>query len=418
VSNALLALWIALIGADRVDLSGGKGPFVVTPFLALTPIVVLSELLRRRIHGVPVSVSRAALGYAAAAAALLSVVFTSTFFSDAIGVSGARSMLLLLGIFGTFAVGLVTSDRRDAARVLARGALASLVAFAVCDVFEAFWYLGRGPEILRAGPMSIRFDALQNAGPIPRLAGLVGDGNRAGFVLVFYIAIIAMGEPRLWARRVGVGFGVLLLAATISRSATLGALATLGMTILTRRFKPSLAAMATVTVAVAAMVTLLLTNPRALDWVTGVVNSPVAGRLSSKEGSAQSHVALLGRGIDEATASLPRAAIGLGYGNAYLVLQDMFPGNRYGNFHSLYVTMFAESGILALLLVLVLMGTPLVLGGPWRALVAGSFAFNIFYQTTAEPVFWFLLAVAWLTMPTQAKAWRTLNAPAATETPR
>jgi hypothetical protein len=29
--------------------------------------------------------------------------------------------------------------------------------------------------------------------------------------------------------------------------------------------------------------------------------------------------------------------------------------------------------------------------------------FNMFYQTTSEPVFWFALALAWLTIPVVAR---------------
>jgi hypothetical protein len=147
------------------------------------------------------------------------------------------------------------------------------------------------------------------------------------------------------------------------------------------------------------MVIFLAMRPDVTQRVSAVLNSPIAGRLSTSEGSAQSHVQLLERGISEATRSVSRAFFGLGYGNSYAVLQDVFPANRYGNFHSLYVTMFAEAGIFALLLTLAAMTGPLVGGGVWRPLIAGTWAFNIFYQTTTEPIFWFVLALAWVTMP-------------------
>ena len=109
---------------------------------------------------------------------------------------------------------------------------------------------------------------------------------------------------------------------------------------------------------------------------------------------------LIGRGLKEATESLPRLAIGIGYGSAYTVLQDVFPGNRYASFHSLYVTIFAEAGIVALLCVLTMFAVPLVRGGPDRALVAGAAVFNVFYQAHTDPAFWTILVLAWLTLPT------------------
>lgn len=409
MSSALLALWIALIGADRIDLAGGHGPFILTPFLALTPIVVISEIIRRTTRGEVVTLSRRAIGYGAASAALLCVTLASAILSQQVPVSAARIMLLVGDIAGTFAVAVLCADRRDFARVLATGAMASLVMFVAFDVAEALYWIGRGPEMVRLGPMSMRFDQMQSLGPIPRLPGPVGDGNRAGFVLVAYAFFIAAGEPRVWLRRSAVALAIVLLVLPLSRSATLASVATVAIALLSRRRGPSLRLAATAALMSALVAAFFVAEPGALGKLTAVVSSPVTQRLSTTGGSAQSHVALIERGIGEGMESIPRAAIGLGYGSGYLVLQDIFPGNRYGNFHSLYVTMFAESGIFALLLTLVLMGAPLVLGGPWRPLVAGALAFNVFYQTTTEPVFWFVLAIAWLTIPAGAFSARAVD---------
>jgi O-antigen ligase len=234
---------------------------------------------------------------------------------------------------------------------------------------------------------------------LPRLAGPVNDANRGGFVLVFYLVVLSAAELRPWVRRLAIAFAVIFLALTFSRSAILAAAATLSLALLTRRqwFSPRFALAASIALVCAAL--FLLARPSTFRQIDAVLQSPAASRLSANEGSAQSHLALIQRGFAEATRSLRRSAVGLGYGDSYLVLQDVFPANRYGNFHSLYVTMFAEAGILALILTLVMMGAPLVAGGPWRAMIAGTFAFNVFYQTTTEPVFWFILACAWLTMP-------------------
>ena len=48
---ALLVGSIGLIGADRIDLFAGQGPFVLTPFLVLAPSVILLHLVRRGVHG-------------------------------------------------------------------------------------------------------------------------------------------------------------------------------------------------------------------------------------------------------------------------------------------------------------------------------------------------------------------------------
>src|ERR1035441_2328725 len=42
---------IGLIGADRIDLFAGHGPFTLTPFLVLAPLVLLIQLLRVGLRG-------------------------------------------------------------------------------------------------------------------------------------------------------------------------------------------------------------------------------------------------------------------------------------------------------------------------------------------------------------------------------
>lgn len=410
MSGALLALWIALIGADRIDLAGGHGPFIVTPFLALTPLVVIAELVRRARQHASTTLSRQAVAYATIAALLLGVVVASALLSDEVLVSGARSTLLLLQIAGTFAVAILASDRPDLPRILAIGALLSLPLFVFCDVMEALLLLGRGPELLRAVTVTLRFDDVQILGALPRPGGPVMDSNRAGFVLVCYIVFIARGIQRRWLRGTAMTLAALLLLATVSRSAGLAAIATLLVSLISRRHRASPGALALGALGVAAIVSIVFLYPRVVTPVEYIVQSKLATRISFGEESAHEHVTLLKRGLEEGSESVPRSLIGIGYGDGYRVLQDIFPGNRYGNFHSLYVTMFAEAGIVAALLAIILMVTPLVRGGPWRPLVAGAVAFNVFYQTTAEPVFWFVLAMAWLAMPPAMQSFRAVVA--------
>jgi hypothetical protein len=399
MSNLILAIWFGLIAADRIDLAGGHAALLLTPFIALTPVVVLSEMIRRERLGHPILMSRRAIGYAAVSGALVCVALVSAILAIDVSMSAGRTALLFAEILGTLMVCVLCADRDDLLPVLAAGATASLLGFVAFDVAEGLWWVGRGPEMIHLGAAALRFDGMQSIGPIPRLPGLVNDGNRAGFVLVIYAWVIARGQRRTWLRRLALVLAALLFVLPLSRSATLAALATAGMSVLSRRGAPSLRFLAASALTIALAATFLILEPGVVRKFSALSSSPVAERLSSSEGSSQGHMALIERGIGEGMSSLSRTAIGIGYGDAYAVLQDVFPGSKYGNFHSLYVTMYAEAGIVAFVLAIILMGAPLVFGGPWRPLVAGAWAFGLFYQPVSEPIFWFLLAIAWLTAP-------------------
>ena len=75
---------------------------------------------------------------------------------------------------------------------------------------------------MRFGPILVHFGALQNVGPVPRLAGPVADANRGGFVLLFFGLLISGGEPRPLLRRMALALVAVFLLLTISRSAWLG----------------------------------------------------------------------------------------------------------------------------------------------------------------------------------------------------
>lgn len=398
VSDLLFALWIALMSADRIDAAGARGAFLLTPFLVLTPFVVAVEATRAARRG-RLTLSPGGLAYAALAGALLCVVLVSSVLALDVAISAARAGLLMVQVAGTLTIAALCRDRAELASLLARGALLGLMLFALFNVGESLWWVGRGPEALRLGFLHVKFSGLQSLGPLPRLAGPVGDGNRAGFVLLCYVVFLLQGQARPALRRSALGFAFVFLLATFSRSALLGLLAAGVVALLTNRLRvPGPRWVLGGALAVASCAAVLLVSPRSATALRSAVLPTVGERFDLSRGSAQSHLTLVERGLGEATASIPRALIGTGWGNSHLLLQDVFPGNKYGSFHSLYVTTFAEAGVFALLFTLLLLGVPLLAGNPWRPVVAGAVAFNLFYQTNTEPLFWFVLALAWLTL--------------------
>ncbi len=198
--------------------------------------------------------------------------------------------------------------------------------------------------------------------------------------------------------------GIVLLLLTLSRSALLAA-ASLALIAAWSAWRGRLSpgVMLATTSGVALVTALLLSSPD-LRRQVGRALEPLGARFSLAEQSAQDHTRLLDRGMEEATASVRRAAVGAGYGESFLLLQDIFPGNRYGNFHSLFLTVMVESGVFALMLLLVLLGVPLLYDSPLRPMVAGLVGFNIFYQSLGEPTFWLVLALAWLSLRTPGPA--------------
>ena len=411
--DALLTLWVVLLGADRVNLLDGL-TFVITPFLALTPLVIASEWVRRQARRRPIEAPAKAVAYVALCAALIGVVLASVMISPDPATSASRATLLAVQVCGTILVVILAADRPDLTGFLGRAAVYGVVLFVAANVLTLATWLRLAPENWQLGTVTVDLVSFPFTGLLPRLSGTSGDPNRGGWLLLFLGNLVAVGERRPRLQRVTMITVAVLIVATLSRSAVFGAFTALVAGSLDHRrpFRVGVRSLTVFAACTAVGCTALLVSPpvrlpNLTRW------APLTERLTINEGSGKDHIILLQRGMEEATSSVPHVLLGIGYGSSYLVTQDVLPGNRHGNFHSFYVTMFGESGLFALLIALVIVGWPLVGGGPYRPLIAGAAVFNLFYQVSSEPSFWLALALGWVFARVTLTAGRALN-PAAT----
>lgn len=408
MSAWLLVLWLALIGADRVDLLAGAGGFLLTPFLVLTPLVLAGELWKTSVRGGQFALPRLTLPYLFLATCFLAVVLLSVLFGFDVPVGVRRYVLLWVELYGTAAVAVFLANHPSVQQILVRGAYWGLgVGFAFNLGQLIFWVAG---EWNSAGGVLIDLTPRVYGSFAPRLSAQALDMNRGGMLFLVYLFLLLHFATPSRLRTVFVVLGTVSLVGTLSRSVLLGVLGMALLLLIRRRgVRPSPRQMRAASVAVAALALLLLLNP----WAAGVAAEalePLGGRFSLREGSAREHLALFERGFEVAGASAKNALVGIGYGNSFTVLQDFFPGNKYGNFHSLYVTILAEAGVGALLLYLALLLVPLLVGGIYWPLIGGLVAFNLFYQTAGN-VLWMTVAFGWMNIGARGVAYPRDTAP-------
>lgn len=389
----LITLWIATLGADRIDLLGGAAPFALLPFHVLTAAVVASEWRRRLRAGDLGGINAAQGTYGVLLLALLALAAASVLRSGDLLLSTNRVILLAGTAVGASLAIWGMSDRNDLMMILARGARIGLVAALLLDVIQLLSFARILPEDVAIGPVKV-WIASHAYGIIPRLTGLGADMNGSGGALLTQTVLIALAGAQVRYRRAWIALGALLILLTLSRSS---ALAALPVVLLFPKVMPAgrgarLAFAAGALVVAAGTATLFSDNARA---TVGRALAPLAGRLDPEEGSAQVHAKLITRGISEATHDIPRTLLGIGYGASHRVLADVFPGTKYGNFHSLYVQLWVESGVLPLLLLLALLALSVQRAGTMQGLIVGFAVYNVFYQGLIQPVFWVTLAMVW-----------------------
>jgi O-Antigen ligase len=394
---------IALIGADRIDFLWGQGFFKLTPFLFFATLVVLIHILFMGLRGslqfqVPPSVRRQ-VPFLLLFALFLLLSFTSTIF----GVDPQRGLVALSGLVLVSILGFCISVRVlvDPApeKLVVRSITFALVVWLIFCVGECIsWSQGayRAQEEA-ASSIASMFAPTSTLLWLPRLSGYCLDANRAAFILVMYLVlldrfVIRSGYSRFL--RFAVTFFLLL---TVSRS---GMLCWLGYS----AFSAGLWKRVTRRVVFKAITAGLLCLALAFiywDQVSALleawqVSDMVSARFSGEEGSSTAnHVELIERGLETWSQSPHTMIAGIGFAASPRFLGDFFDDNKYGNFHSLYVSVLAELGLPAFLLFMVVLCYPLLGRRGGASCIAAIMMFNAALQSYMEPIFWVAIALMW-----------------------
>jgi hypothetical protein len=395
---------IALIGADRIDLLAGYGPFRLTPFLFLALLAVLIRLPALGLRGsvrVPTSAPvRRQIPYLAALALFLILAFASTLF----GVNPERGLVSLFDLVLVAGLGYCLSLRilADSApeKLIVRSVTLALIVWLIFCIGGCIAWSHGVMRLQEEAASSIESVFAPTASFVfaPRLSGYCLDSNRAGFILVMYLVLLdRFAAKTRYTRflRFAIGFFILL---TVSRSAMLCWFA---YYVFSAAFWRRLATpRAAFRVAAVAMVCLLVGLAYRTE-IAGLlelwqVSDIVSDRLSGEQGtSGGDHIQLIRRGLETWSSSSHTVVAGIGFAGAPRFLSDFFGDNKYGNFHSLYVSLLAELGLPAFLLFMILLGYPLIGRKGAASCIAAIAAFNIALQSYMEPIFWLALALAW-----------------------
>jgi O-Antigen ligase len=395
---------IALIGADRIDLLAGYGPFRLTPFLLLAALVVLIRLLVWGLGGnvqVPISpFFRRQVPYLAVLAMFLLLAFASTIF----GVNPERGLLSLFDLVLVAGLGYCIS-----LRVLADSAPGKLIVRSIAFALIVWLIFCIGGYIAWThGVFRLQEEAGSSFESIfaptatllwaPRLSGVCLDSNRAGFILVMYLVLLDRFAAEMrYTRflRFALGFFILI---TMSRSAMLCWFAYYLFSkefwkhLMTRRAAFRVATLTIVCLGVGLVYRTQITELLDL-WQ---VSEAVSDRFSGEQGtSGNDHIQLIQRGLETWSSSTRTMIAGIGFAGAPRVLGDFFGDNKYGNFHSLYISVLAELGLPAFLLFMVLLGYPIVARKGAAPCIAAIAVFNVALQSYMEPLFWVALALVW-----------------------
>jgi hypothetical protein len=394
---------LALIGADRVDLLLGKASFRLTPFLVCASACVFLRLsmiaMQGRLdHTISPPMHRQ-IPYLAGLAVFIFLASVATIF----GMDPQRGLMALADLILISILAYCISLRllADPApeKLILRSISFGLFVYLVFCIGESIaWKYGIIQTEEGGGSWLENTFAAKTLFWVPRLSGFTIDENRSGFILVMYMALLDRYVPKSrYKSFLRYAIAVFILLA-VSRSAMLCWFAywLFSKASWSRTNRPRIASWGA-GIAIASLLIGFAYHKEIGDALyVWDVSDIISDRLSGQEGtSGGDHIRLIKRGFDTWLSTPHTMATGIGLASAPKVLGDFFGDDKYGNFHCLYVTILAELGLPAFLVLMVLLAYPMIGRKSATASIAAIMVFNAPYQSHMEPIFWLMLALVW-----------------------
>jgi O-antigen ligase len=387
-----LALLIALIGADRIDILNGSGPFILTPFITLSSITIFLGITLSRLGSSVIPKKKTLLP--TLLSILLIFIAISVIFGDDIDLGTKRFCLLTYQIFYSMLLLNFLKQTKNFTKIIVIASYLGIIFhFLFCITELLNWSNGMFTNISFINLKS------HTIGPFsPRLSGASLDPNRGGLLLVAYSFFLIEYSVSSKLRNIFLIISTLLVLTSLSRTAISAYLLTAllifyqKMDLLTVIKKlPYLL----IVLPIVALILLFFSN---LNNSGATINYKKVfdERTSfSYDTSGGIHLDLLNRAIELTSSSPKHFLIGVGFGSSHYVLKEFFHTNKYANFHSIYLSMLVESGFFSLMLFLFISFLPLLFNKNYIPIIIGTAFFNLFYQLTLEPIFWLLIFLSW-----------------------
>jgi hypothetical protein len=405
---------IALIGADRIDLLGGRGSFRLTPFFVLASLAVLFHLViiatERRLVIVTTPPIRRQMPFLIVVVVFLFLSSISTLY----GLDPERGLrqladVVLVSLLGySLSVFILAEPARE--KLILRAISLGLILYLVFCIGECIAWssgLAYADRNATASGMEALFAPSSSLFWLPRLSGSAIDANDAGFGLVMYLVLLDAFVSK--SRYTGVLRFVIVLFVFVGLSRS-SMLCWAAYYVFSHSFWRRLTFRRTVTwlAAPAVLCSLLWVTHKdeIMDLVElWQVSDMISDRLSTGAGSSGGdHVQLIRRGLETWSSSTRTIVAGIGFGAEPKLLSDFFGDNKYGNFHCLYVTVLTDLGLPAFIVLMILLGYPMIRNEGAAPGIAAIAIFNIPYETRTAPIFWLVLALLWAFKLKQSRA--------------
>ena len=387
--NTLLILFVASIGVDRVNFLP-DGNFTLTPFLIISFLLIFFLLLLK-LEKINSNWFMNDKKLSLTLSMFILFILISIPFSQDIYFSFKRLILLIYIIFSTLLI-FISFDKKDLYENIYKGSIVGSILFYIFNIMLVLTWLGN----VNIDNTFINFEPHTLSYFIPRLGGFSEDVNRGGFVLILFTYIMLIYKNKIKLNSLFIVFNIFFLFCTLSRSSIVFFVVTsliYTTYYASKDFKNRYIIYVLLLFSTFIISINYLSQLNIID-LPSVIDERISIEDKGHDSSSSIHFMLIEDAIENIGSSAKIFLIGNGHGTSYKLIDGYrMSGKKFANFHSQYLSVFVENGIFAFLSLLYLTFIyPLYSrGNVFLPLVLGLFAFNLFYQLTNEPAYWFTI---------------------------
>ena len=389
-----IVILIASVGIDRIDLAAGNLDFRLTPYIMLGTIFLAYFFTVFIFSKKGRSFSKPEQEYGLLILILCIFLLISVMQSGDYILSRNRFLLLVFNIFSAYALMKILSVRRDSELIFVSAAKLGIWIFFIFDIAQGLnFYFGLLPPL---GNAVIDIIPPMYGDLAIRPSGFAADMNLGAFIVAtFFFWINRYAKPG-WIKSAYQTSALTLLALTLSRSGIFALVVMILSGWIYGAYQANILKIIKISILLGIVSVIIFALIIFLFDMSNYVVL-LEERLSfSSDDSGGIHFELIKRGLE---VFLHHPFFGAGFGASYLDLVDFFEFDRYSNYHSLFITILAETGLFGFLALMMILLLPLFNRckvPSYGPLIWSLMAFNIFYQANGAPIFWLILSFAWI----------------------
>ena len=391
ITTLLFLSYLVFSGADRINFSGSNLSFFkIIPHIPIGLLLLLSIFLFRfKIINFSWIFNKKYFLFHFVSFFIL--ILISSLFSIDILYSFKR-LALLFFIIITITCTISSFNNKEISYYVYKASIFGSLIFYLFNILLFMnWigYLNLDSNIINLNPDYIAYF-------IPRLGGFSADVNRGIVILVIYTFFLFSYKNKKSYIYIIIALNILFVFASFSRNGILLLLTTLFLYSIfysTKKEKKSIFILLPVSLFILFNVANFYSNNNIID-----IQSALEERLNlddfSHDTSTGIHFKLINEGFRIAFSDVKIFVIGCGYGVSNKIIKGFaMSHNKAANFHSQYLSVLVENGIFTFItfISIAIILPVMKYRNRLLPLIVGLFFFNIFYELTNEPMYWFTL---------------------------